>query len=65
MVIFIPIFSLIINGVTLKLIYFMLVNVVSFYSYLLQAIFRLCRIVFHTEPLLQSFNLYIGEIILQ
>jgi hypothetical protein len=36
-----------------------------FYSYLLQAIYRLCRIVFYTKPLLQSFNLYIGGIILQ
>lgn len=36
-----------------------------FYSYLLQAVYRLCRIVFYTKPLLQSFNIYIGGIILQ
>jgi hypothetical protein len=36
-----------------------------FYSYLLQAIYRLCRIVFYTKSFLQSLNLYIGGIILQ
>ena len=36
-----------------------------FYSYLLQAIYRLCRIVFYTKPFLQSFYLYIGGIALQ
>jgi hypothetical protein len=36
-----------------------------FYSYLLQAIYRLCRIVFYTKPSLQSFNFYIGGITLQ
>jgi hypothetical protein len=36
-----------------------------FYSYLLQAIYRLCRIVFHSKSYLQSFELYIGGIILQ
>ncbi|CAF2641300.1 unnamed protein product [Rotaria sp. Silwood2] len=36
-----------------------------FYSYLLQAIYRLCRIVFYTTPSLQSFKLYIYGIIIQ
>jgi hypothetical protein len=36
-----------------------------FYSYLLEAIYRLCRIVFHTKPFLQSFRLYICGIIIQ
>ena len=36
-----------------------------FYAYLLQAIYRLCRIVFHTKPALQSPKLYIYGIIFQ
>jgi hypothetical protein len=36
-----------------------------FYSYLLQAIYRLCRIVFYTKPSLQSFKLYVYGIVLQ
>ncbi|CAF1041708.1 unnamed protein product [Rotaria sp. Silwood1] len=36
-----------------------------FYSYLLQAVYRLCRIVFYRKPSLQSFKLYIYGIIIQ
>lgn len=36
-----------------------------FYSNMLQAIFRLCRIVFHTQPLLQKFKLYCIMVIVQ
>lgn len=36
-----------------------------FYSYLLQAVYRLCRIIFYKNHLLQSFHLYIIGIILQ
>ncbi|CAF0983486.1 unnamed protein product [Adineta steineri] len=36
-----------------------------FYSYLLQAIYRLCRIVHYTKPSLQSFRLYVYGIIIQ
>jgi hypothetical protein len=36
-----------------------------FYSYLLQAIYRFCRIVFYRKPALQSFKLYVYGIIIQ
>jgi hypothetical protein len=36
-----------------------------FYSYLLQAIYRLCRIVFYTRPVLKSFKLYVYGIVIQ
>ncbi|UJR26705.1 hypothetical protein I4U23_008021 [Adineta vaga] len=36
-----------------------------FYSYLLQAIYRLCRIVLYRKPALQSFRLYVYGIIFQ
>jgi hypothetical protein len=36
-----------------------------FYSYLLQAIYRLCRITFHTKPALQSFEFYVYGIFFQ
>ena len=35
-----------------------------FYSYLLESIYRLCRIVFHTRPALQSYKLYMCGIVL-
>jgi len=36
-----------------------------YYSYLLQAVYRLCRIVFYKNSFLKSFNLYIGGIVFQ
>lgn len=36
-----------------------------FYSYLLQAIYRLCRIVFYRKPILQSYKLYVYGIFIQ
>ena len=36
-----------------------------YYSYLLQAVYRLFRIAFHTKAVLQSFNVYISSIVLQ
>jgi hypothetical protein len=36
-----------------------------FYSYFLQAIYRLCRIVFYTKPALQTYKLYVYGIIVQ
>lgn len=49
----------------LKAYFFYVSGCAFFYSYLLQAVYRLCRIVFYRKPSLQSYRLYIYGVIIQ
>lgn len=49
----------------IKAYFFYVSGCAFFYSYLLQAIYRLCRIVFYQKLILQSYRLYIIGVIIQ